>query len=318
MQKEIIHSKNIREHNKEIIIEELYKYNSLTKSNIASKTKLSFPAVSSILDTMLEDKQIICVSKSSSGGRPAQYFSLNPMYYYTLCVYLEKHILHFQLYDYTKNVITNKEVLVSKDDLKTMVYECNQYIKKYPLITNICFGLPGIIENDVILSMSDYFSLKGIRLQDYFSKDITVYVENDVNTIALGYYQRYLINTPCSYVHILVGDNGPGVGLIMYNQLVKGDFNYAGEIENITLENETIKHFACSKTGISKALQHICWIYSTVINPTYIGISGRTVTKETIEKITLSFLPTNKRPTLLYINDIEDIYFNGLLNLIKK
>lgn len=318
MEKEIIHSKNIREHNKEIIIEELRNHNSLTKANVASIVKLSFPAVSTILDTMLANKQIVCVSKTSSGGRPAEHFSLNPMYYYTLCVYLEKHVLHYQIYDYTKNVITNKEVIVTKDDLKTMVYECNQYIKKYPMITNICFGLPGVFENDIITLMSDYYSLKGIRLRDYFPENINIYVENDVNIIALGYYQRYLFTTPCNYVHILVGDNGPGVGLVMHNQLIKGDFNYAGEIENLTLENTTIKELACNKDTIIRALQHICLIYSAVVNPLYIGISGRTVTKEVVQNITLSFVPKNKQPTLLYVNDIEDIYFNGLLNLIKK
>lgn len=318
MENKIIHSKNIREHNKDIIVQELRNHTSLTKANIASMVKLSFPAVSSILDTMLAKQQIICVSKSSSGGRPAKHFSLNPMYYYTLCVYLEKHIVHFQLYDYTENIVTNKEVIVTKDDLKTMVYGCNQYIKKYPMITTICFGLPGVFEEGVITLMSDYYSLKGIRLRDYFQKEMNIYVENDVNIIAFGHYQKYLIDTPCSYVHILVGDNGPGVGLVIDNKLIKGDFNYAGEIENFTLEETTLKQLASNKEDITKVLQHICWIYCAVINPTYIGISGRTVTKESIQKIDLSFIPKNKRPTLLYINDIEDTYFNGLLNLTKK
>lgn len=319
MEKRIIHSKNIRQHNKEIVVETLRKHSSLTKTSIASKTKLSFPAVSSILDVMLQTKELLSVSKTSSGGRPAEHFSLNPDFYYTLCVYLEKHIVHYQLYDYKEKIISTKKVVVIKNDLKTMIYECNLYLKKFPKITAICFGLPAVFKEDIILLMPDYYSFKDVCLKDYFDDSINIYFENDANVIAYGYYQKHLNTTPYNYAHIVVGDNGPGVGLVINNQLVKGDFHYAGEILDLPINNSVIKEV--SNQNIIKALEHLCYVYSSIVNPKYIGISGASITKEIIDSIKKresNFIPVDKQATIIYCSEVEEIYFNGLLNLSKN
>ncbi|NFE93766.1 ROK family transcriptional regulator [Clostridium botulinum] len=124
---------------------------SMTKSDIARYTGLSFPTVSNTIEYLLEKGEVIdCGLKDSSGGRCAKNYSLNPMYLVSLSLYLEGFEIYWFITDHCGNKIQD-----GRGNCKNKILKCIEDIiismkLNYSQLASIYMGKNGMGSNMVI------------------------------------------------------------------------------------------------------------------------------------------------------------------------
>lgn len=162
----------------------------------------------------------------------------------------------------TKSFIRNQEKLINAI-VKTIVHiiEKNNLSKKD--ITGIGFGLPGLInpQQGTINFLPNIPGWKNVPFKKIIESrlGIPAFVENDVNMITLGEW-KYGAGKGCQNLVCITLGTGVGGGLILNNQLYRGEGFVAGEIGHMPLNEKgpgcSCGGFACFESYVgNKILQ---------------------------------------------------------------
>jgi len=133
-------------------------------------------------------------------------------------------------------------------------------------------GIPGFIsKKDKIIKKSPNIQfLNGINFENEIRKniDFPVFVENDANLSAFGEFLMHDDPKPQCFIHITIG-TGIGSGIILNNEIWKGECGFAGELGHVIVNPEGRKcgcgGFGCIETEASE----------TGIVNTYNELTGR-------------------------------------------
>jgi predicted NBD/HSP70 family sugar kinase len=101
----------------------------------------------------------------------------------------------------------------------------------------IGIGLPGVIRpNGRLLGIPQISVWEGFNLRRALTSryKAAVYIENNVNLSAMGYYHTHLREKQENIVYLYVG-NGIGSGIIINRHLYRGSGNFSGEIAFMTV-----------------------------------------------------------------------------------
>jgi predicted NBD/HSP70 family sugar kinase len=95
----------------------------------------------------------------------------------------------------------------------------------------------------------------GFDVRSYFSQryDAPVWVDNDVNVMALGELRGGMARGESDLVYVKVG-TGIGAGLVSAGRLHRGEQGCAGDIGHIAVVNDTSVVCRCGKIGCLEAL----------------------------------------------------------------
>ncbi|MBP9596273.1 MAG: ROK family protein [Fusobacteriaceae bacterium] len=277
----------IKEVNINIVREALKKNSSVTKPQIAKETGLTSATVGTILNDLLEKNEILELNHGkSTGGRPPKEYSYNFDYFHCLILFpFEKNNLtymHICISNLGETNLYEEERVLSNIDLSCIKSIVNEMIVKFPKIKVVGFGNAGTNEEDLI-TFSDYSLLEGLNLTEELS--ISVVIENDVNSAAIGFNKRKGFNENPSTVYIFFPESyPPGSALLIDNKLYKGYKNCAGEIANIKYI-EWNKDIYNNFEEFCKNSSNLIEIMSAVLNPDCFILSGNFLTKEHINEI---------------------------------
>jgi glucokinase-like ROK family protein len=118
-------------------------------------------------------------------------------------------------------------------------------------------GLPGPVEfaSGRPVSPPIMPGWDGVPVRDHFADryDVPVWVDNDVNVMALGEHQAGTAYGHRDFVYVKVG-TGIGAGLVSGGRLHRGAQGCAGDIGHITVTPEQPVVCRCGKTGCLEAL----------------------------------------------------------------
>lgn len=167
---------------------------SMTKSDIARYTGLSFPTVSNTIEYLLEKGEVIdCGLKDSSGGRCAKNYSLNPMYLVSLSLYLEGFEIYWFITDHCGNKIQDGRKNCKNKILKCIEDTIISMKLNYSQLASIMIGIASNINSGKITSHMEYEELYDIDVIKYLKDkyEIPINVENDMKVAARGYWARH-------------------------------------------------------------------------------------------------------------------------------
>ncbi|USB31691.1 ROK family protein [Paenibacillus sp. YPG26] len=309
----------------------LLQVESATKAELISELGVSFPTISKFISRMEQDGEIILAGMDeSSGGRRAKRYAYNPEYMLGLAIYLEKKETHYTVFNCKGE---NKEQGVSAsvltDDLDDLARQIEEIISKYPKIRTVAIGVPGVVNHGRILYIPDFEPFQNVDLKQYLEEKlpVAVVVENDMNAAVLGYRDTKRILDRPSLIYLYFGQNGPGSGIMINGELVRGSTSFSGEVSFIPLYDERNFQQAMNPSGeqdqtqlISQridAISRLVAAFTAIVNPHSIIFSQDEVNPVMLSQIAARsaiYIPEQTLPELISSDWTQD-YLLGLQTL---
>ncbi|MHA7098498.1 ROK family transcriptional regulator [Priestia aryabhattai] len=309
------------------------KLDNVTKVELSNKVGISFPTVSKFLDQMESNGEVTLVGlDKSSGGRKAKRYRYNSNYMLGLAIFLEQKETQYTIFNCMGEIKRKGQIgsVLNKDGLDRLTNCIREILIENPKISSIAIGLPASVDNGNIFHIPKYdhlqnFNLKN-HLENYFSIPVTV--ENDMNAAVLGYNNNNNINEKSSLVYLYLGQNGPGVGLLVNGSVLRGTTNFAGEVSFVPLYNKYNFQQAFEKghgertqynlqEGEIDAISRLVVTFTATINPHTIIFSDQEFNQIILDQISnqaSNYVPKKHLPKLIISNWKQD-YLGGLQSL---
>jgi hypothetical protein len=321
--KVVLDSRRLKQINTDLVRNALKVKEFGTKNSVARDTGLSIATCGNILQEMLLEGEAMEIDFSpSTGGRPSRRFVYNEDHAFAALVYPRKESSSKSIYASVVNLRgkTRYEQFEEFEDvsLEEMEHVINGLVDKFPRIQVISLGIPAVIRNGVI-GACDLEKLSHIPIKDYFREQSgrIVIVENDVNSMALGYYQRIESQRPESLVYIYYPEGGiAGAGIIVNGKILRGRTDFAGEISYMPFWISREQQGTAQKERVfAEFISDTILSINCIINPHRIVVSGQWFTdslKSTIESHIAQASPQDHLPRIDFETDIHDSYIDGL------
>jgi hypothetical protein len=311
----------------------LLQLGSATKVELSDKLGISFPTISKFLAQMVKDGEIILVGlDESSGGRRAKRYKYNPEHMLGLSIFLERTETNYTIFNCIGEVKEQGKVSsVLKDDgLNLLTKLIDNLMNKYPKISSIAIGVPGSVDCGRIFYIPGYEQFQNFDLKGYYEEhfSIPVVVENDMNAAVLGYNNNKGNKVKHSLIYLYLGQNGPGAGIMLNGDVVRGSTFFSGEVSFVpqyddrnfgqAFEKEigSKKITICEDNEID-AISRLVASFVAIINPHTIIFSNNEVEKATLNKIAIGsskYIPSEHLPELT-MSDWRQDYLYGLQSL---
>ncbi len=299
-----------------------------TKLTIAKATGLSVATCGNILNELLKRGEVIEMDTAeSNGGRPAKRFIYNMNFRYVACMYLiydcdrKEHNITYVVSNLAGERLEEKTEKFDHINYETIEKLTDRLIKKYPLIKSVGVGIPGVVNDGLILSDCDIENLNSFPLKDKLKKGfpVKVVIENDMNLQTLGFYRQLEYDEAKNIVLINFPKNKCiGSGIIVEGHILKGNTNFAGELSYLPFgmtQAEQIKQFNSPESMMPLVIRTITSIIP-IINPDTIALTGELIQAEILENIIeecSKIIPKEHMPKIIVRKNTEDDYINGLL-----
>lgn len=293
----------------------------LTKGQLVELTKLSFPTVNKIIGELVIEGEVMDLGlQSSTGGRRAKAYKLNPDYAYALSIFIGKERIIYNI----KNVFDEVVIEGIKDKLydsyiKDLDELVESLIKKYSQTKAIAIGIPGSVKDGIITYIDCYNDLQGFELKNYIEEKHKrhVIVENDMKAVTLGCYKE-VGQGESQLATIYLGHNGPGCGIIVNGKVVRGDREFAGEVGFLPMySEENLQDIALkglTKENILDYLARLVTVVGVMINPSRIVLYENKLFPDPkeIEEACCGYLPKKEVPEVIISSKYERHYLEGL------
>ncbi len=300
----------------------------ITKPELSKATGLTTATCGYILNDLLKKGEIVEEKyRISSGGRPARSYRYNTSKHQFLCLYtlFESGIqtIRFRIFDALGNMVTKGESKEKRIDKKVLRKRIQKILEKHPQVGVISLGIQGGVCRGTV-EFCDFPELNGSNLaaELFDAFQIPVHVENDMNSIALGYSQKNSNEKNLSILFIPKG-NPPAGGFLVDGKILRGSSNLAGELSYYPFsfkKQEQSKIFSEIKTAFPYILQVIL---ATIVflDPAVIvltgGFTGELSSQNINEKLQRS-LHRPQLPRLIFKANLQEEYFSGLYKMAAE
>ncbi|MBP1914426.1 hypothetical protein J2Z23_001371 [Lederbergia galactosidilyticus] len=311
----------------------LLELGSATKVELSEKLGFSFPTISKLLAEMEEKNELSLVGlDDSSGGRRAKRYAYNSEYMLGLAIFLERTETKYIVFNCLGEVRDSgktSSVLVDLE-LEILANYIQGIIGKHPSISAIAIGVPGSVDNGHIFYIPGYEQLQNVDLKGYLEDQLTipVVIENDMNAAVRGYHDRHRIKSHNSLVYLYSGQNGPGAGIMINGDIVRGSTHFSGEISFIPqYDDRNFGEVLKNGRGFNKrlirsdeeidAISRLIVSFTAILNPHTFIFCNDEVEEPTLKKIAqlcAKYIPREHLPELT-TSDWKQDYLSGLQSL---
>jgi len=343
----------LKEVNTSIIERLVFDSGPLSRPELAKRTGLSLPTINKLVDDLEKNDRLCSVGKSGKGaGRKAMLYETNRNLGCILSCFYQDGYFKCRLVDMLNKTLHEKSFPLHcstfQRALESTTHMIDSLMELAPATVKIIgLGLPGVVRPDgrIVeipqISVWERFNLKQALVSRY---GVAVYIENNVNLSAMGFYFNRLRDKQENIVYLYVG-NGIGSGIIINRQLYQGSGNYAGEIAFMAdggkaAEQNYVAAGGCLESHMAHLVDFssgelrekdnpvrrreliatvsaIAVNYIAILNPGMIVLGGKIFDKSLVEDIKLymrNYLHTCIRPRI-----IRDLNSNtGLEGLTKS
>jgi len=307
-----------RQQNLKTILTLLDENTELSAKQLANLTGLSIVSVNKLLDILKSNSDIIATNFLNTRGRRAKIYHLNYDAYQLGIIKLVENNKQIQATYFLTNLAGTINYKKTNDQKITSIEQLTDFIKTETTSIKpqkIIVGVPGA-ELDGYLQVMDVKSLRGINLSSAIqtATGINTLVINDANASTFGAASELNESNNIAVGIYFPKNFGPGIGIVINNQLVNGADGLAGEIEYSTME----KGLAIPEQ-IRKLVQNII----SFLNPNLIIIYAdkMALTNLQIDQIKQTLhhnLPLHDKYRLNFDRDFEQDYLLGLATIGRK
>lgn len=304
---------------------------SATKAELSQRLGVSFPTISKFIAQMEKDGEISYTGDDdSSGGRRAKRYTYDPEYMLGLAIFMEKNETSYSIFNCIgeiKEQGTRPSVIHQEQQLLSDLVE--SLIEKYPRLRSIAIGVPGAVNNGKIIFIPPYQQLLDYDFKEEFESrfQIPVVVENDMNASVLGYASNFEIENE-SLVYLYFGQNGPGSGIMIHGDVVRGSTFFSGEVSFVPQYDHQSFVQALHEDGRDRritlagdkqidAVARLIATFAAILNPRAVVFCDEEVDEALLAQIAArssAYIPQEHLPMLVMSNWRQD-YLTGLQHL---
>lgn len=331
MTEDSTHFEIVRQQNRRKIRNLMRDVAKIGKSELSSLSGLTFPTISALISDLLDSGEVELLDCTAiRGGRPAGQYALVPLFHTAVCAYLDDGKVFLRVVNvFGQTILEQVSPLPTADCCRALIALLENIHERYPSLSVISLGIPGAVKDGRILFLPSHPSLEGLELGHILSSEfgVTVFIENDVNTLVLA--ERHVWP---NLFHLFRGkcESGSGSGILINGELLRGAGGYAGEIGYLPFfaprtTQDTYAALSTTQHGHAGLEDKISIITSVIIsvicilNPEDVAVSGFSIDAAALEQIKtniMTSLPPSRCPRLHLVDDIEDLYFSGLLGMV--
>jgi N-acetylglucosamine repressor len=223
----------------------------LSRASIAKITGMSRSTSSLIVDALLKSGLVVETGKdASTGGRKAILVRLNHEAGLAIGVKIEHERIIAAIVDLRGEALSTsvEDVPVSGRPaayMKTVISIVRKLIKQEKAgsgkkILGIGVGMSGLVDFESGVSLdSSIINWKNVNIREALGKEFSlpVYVENDVNTFAIGEKWLGLGTGMDNFLCVTIG-RGIGVGIVIGGALYRGNHHGAGEFGHTKVSDD--------------------------------------------------------------------------------
>ncbi len=238
----------MRDINVSLLIELIRRAGQISRAELARQSQLSAPAVSTIVERLLNRGIVIEITTApSSGGRPPVLLSVDPKAGYVVGIKLRGDGLTTVVCDLDAHIIASVEnyfslvgdPMAAFDAIET---EARRALKKAKVpmskVLGIGIGLSGIIDSSTgVCRYSHLLQWSDVELAGPLRRrmGLPVWVENDVNALAVAEKWAGDALTANDFLTLSVG-RGVGLGIVIDRSLYRGAQGASGEFGHMIVE----------------------------------------------------------------------------------
>ena len=331
MSAEIYNTTKTKQLNTELVIKTLSDLQPYTRKKIADVTGLSVATCGNILKDLIQRDEVFELDEEeSSGGRPAKYYVYNPDHSLIAGLYITiengRYCINEAVANRIGEVLDQETIEHSSFSLELVDQIIDRLLKKHAAIKAVGIGIPGVVINGKVGDVCDIQELVDCPLEEILNAKYKVkfIVENDMNLIALGFYRiQGFKNLENVAVINFPKDSCGGSGLIIDGHILKGKSNFAGEISYLPLgvaRNKLVEWMNQPDESLQMIVQTLVSIIA-IINPATIALTGELVHSDRMNDIIegcRKIIPGDHMPDIIYRQDIQDEYINGLIAVTQN
>lgn len=333
-----IHS--LKEHNANVVLRSLMSMKTATRGQLAQRTGLSQPTVNAIVQE-LEDKGIAQPGNFavSAGGRRPQCYTIQTDHIRATTIRVFSKSLEYVVVTIDGTVILRNSWSIAPTDTVVAALQSllTTLLRQDSNIRVVSIGVPGVVgPGGVLHAIPQIPELEGVSLVHELDKhfDIPIYVENDMNLVALGSAVAEPGKEPTTdivFVHI---GEGVGAGIVMGGQIIRGYSSFAGEISYMfkpleseesqkEISNEETLEYLLAQTDSTaeraKLLSGMIVSIICLLNPPVISFGSEYANEEMLRNLRHEcekYLPLWTFPVFQLMVDEAAAYDRGLMALV--
>lgn len=261
---------------------------------------------------------------SSSGGRCAMLYRLNPLHAVYLLLTIERGRLRWKLKDLDGRVLAQAS-RQGEGRLWEAIGETAQSIKElYPQLRAVVIGAAGMVSKGRLMLSEGDQELEGRDLEGFFSEKLEVPVRavNDMNAAAAGCWIRTGMERGAC-VCLYLGGNGMGAGIVLDGRVWPGAADFAGELGFLPDMKGKLQPLsdAFSARGMQEVYRRIIQIYAVLLNPERIVLYTNPFLEGMMEELyedCSRYLPEYAVPLLELSDSFERDYETGMMEIAGK
>ncbi|MGF9914456.1 ROK family protein [Paenibacillus ehimensis] len=310
----------------------LYRDSVSTTAELVQRTGISFPTISKTLDEMNDQGEVLLTGLGvSSGGRRPKQYRLNADHMAGLAVGLEKDYSCYVLLNYVGEVIGREKLPgVLHDGPERLTEQIETFVKRYPHLRALTLGVPGAVNNGRVFHIPDYEKFKNFDFKSFYEERLSLRVqaENDMNATVLGYHDRSGGDQNRSLVYLYLGQNGPGAGIMVNGDVVRGSSFFSGEVSFLPIYDsrnffQAVQDLSSAQNGKDRraklidAMSRLVAVFTATLNPHTVIFCSTDMTESDLTDVRngcASYVPPDNLPSLI-VRDWEEDYFHGLNQL---
>ncbi|NLZ33823.1 MAG: ROK family protein [Clostridiales bacterium] len=299
-----------------------------TKPQLSELTGLSVVTINSLVNYLLENREIIEGEMlPSGGGRPAVSYKFNSEYKLALIIYMNEYngenTAYIAVVNLYGEIIEKYEKVIREIDIYSFDNIIEDMTIKYPNIGIISFGMP-VVEVNGRLLISDYKELENTFFTSYIKEkfNIPVLIENDINLAIAGYCFSNNISTKKTAIGIYFPNNyPPGAGIYINGKIHKGRNGLAGEIKYLPHNKIYWESFDYNLNKIREIIAKTILSFNCMYNPDLIVVYNDKIDETIIEEVTNNCNSEIERvmiPEIIISKEIDKDFEIGIKHITLK
>lgn len=225
--------------NTSLVLDIIQQSGPISRTELAQQTRLSNPAISTLIAPLLEEGIVEEIGTAdSTGGRPARLLQFNAKSGYLVGVDIGSNLMSGAVVDMGGNIVLRKtcpsekgekcvEILVSL--IEELWKEADQPDEK---LKGIGLGIPGITANNgQRVSFAPGIGWEDFDIGKILDKKfhVPLFADNDVNCFARGELWQGALKNVTNGAAVTIG-TGIGVGIVIDQRVYRGSHSAAGEV----------------------------------------------------------------------------------------
>src|SRR6202789_799893 len=255
----------IRDFNVSLLIELVRRAGSISRAELARQSQLSAPTVSAIVDHLMKRGIVVeTTTAPSSGGRPPVLLSVEPKAGYVVGIKLRGDGVTTVVCDLDAQIVSSNERYVPlvadpMAALDAIEEETRRALRDAAVpaskVLGVGVGMSGVIDSTAgVCRFSHLLQWHDVELAAPLRRrmGLPVWVENDVNTLAVAEKWAGDAHTASNFVTLSVG-RGIGLGIVVDRSLYRGSHGAGGEFGHMIVEPGGPK-CECGRYGCLEAM----------------------------------------------------------------